>query len=101
MGRITIISRQQAAEDVKRQQVTEQSMPLDYMGDYSNLGIVVDRLPDAVRLLEQHRFELVTQNQCKQIVTNDLQHLRHLIRVFEDGGVDCGFSDLADGIYQG
>ena len=99
MARITIVSRHKADEG--RQRLTEQSMPLGYMGDYSIPGIWVERLPEALELLEKHRFDLVALDGRRQVVTDDLQGVRQLFRVLENAGIGYGSADLIDGVYQG
>ena len=101
MGKIAILPRRQTGSEPERQRLTERSMPLAYMEDFSILGILVDRLPEAVQLLTTHRFELVTRNRCSEVVTRDLAHVRELFRVLEEGGIHYGFADLADRLYQG
>ena len=101
MGKIAILSKQRAGDNPQRQRLAERSMPVDYMGDFSILGVLVDRLPDAIRLLEKHRFDITTENRCAEVVTDDLAQMRNLFRVLEDGGFDYGFADVADRIYQG
>lgn len=101
MGKIAIISSERAIGNPQRQLLTDQSMPLDYMADFSVLGLLVDRLPEAIGLLEEHRFDIITENRCTKIVTRDLQHTREMFRVLEDGGFGYGFADIADRIYQG
>ncbi len=101
MGKIAILSKEHTGDNRQRQRLTERSMPVDYMGDFSILGILVDRLPDAIRLLEKHRFDIITENRCAEVVTDDLQRMRDLFRVLEDGGFDYGLADVADRIYQG
>jgi len=101
MGKIAILPKNRDTHDPHRHLLTRRSLPVRYMGDFSIPGILVDRLPEAIRLLEEHRFEIITQNRCSEIVTNDLQHLRELFGVLDNEGIDYGFADLADRIYQG
>ena len=101
MGKIAIISSERTTENQQRQLLTEQSMPVDYMADFSVLGVLVDHLPEAIGLLEKHRFDVITENRCTKIVTRNLQHTRDMFRVLEDGGIDYGFADIADRLYQG
>ena len=81
--------------------MVEGAMPVDYMGDFSVLGILVDRLPEAIRLLEEHRFDIVVQKHGTEIVTNGMQQLRDLFRILDNSGIEFGFADLAEQIYQG
>ena len=76
-------------------------MPVDYMNGFSVMGILVDRLPEAIRLLEEHRFQIVVRKHSTEIVTSGLGQLRDLFRILENGGIEFGFADLADRIYQG
>ena len=103
MGKIAILPRRQTEDEPDRQRLTERSMPLAYMGDFSIPGILVDgdRLPEALQLLAAHRFEVITRNRCAEIVTRDLSHMRELFGVLEKGGIAYGFADLADRLYQG
>lgn len=76
-------------------------MPLNYMADFSALGILVERLPEAIHLLEKHRFKIVMQNRCAEIVTDGPEQIRRLLHILDSGGFGFGFTDLADSIYQG
>ena len=101
MGKIAIISGERAGTHPDKQRLTEMAMPADYMADFSLLSVLVDRLPEAIRLLENHRFDVITEDRCTKIVTRNLQHTRDLFRVLENGGIDYRFTDIADSIYQG
>ena len=101
MGKIAILPQNRDEHDPHRHLLNRQSLPVYYMGDFSIPGILVDRLPEAIRLLEEHRFDVITHNRCSEVVTNDLQHMRELFSVLKNRGFDYGFADLADRIYQG
>jgi hypothetical protein len=101
MGKIALLPKKEKPGDCRRHILIERSMPVETMAEFSILGILVDRMPEAVRLLEKHRFELITQHHCMHVATNGLQQLRDLFRALDDGGIDYGFADLADRIYQG
>ena len=103
MGNILLLPREAQGDDPSRQLLVQQRLPVDYMSDFSILGIRVDRMSDAIRLLEKHRFDIIAQNHCSQavVVTRGLQQVRELFRILDHSGFDYGFTDLADRIYQG
>jgi hypothetical protein len=101
MGKIALLPKIEKPGDTSRHLLTERSMPVEKMSEFSILGILVDRLPEAIRLLEKHRFELVKQHHCMHVVTSGLQQVRYLLRLLDNSGIDFGIADLADGIYQG
>lgn len=101
MGKIAILPKELDAGSLSRHLLVERSMPANYMADYSILGILVDRLDEAIRLLGQHRFDIIVKNQCGEIAVNGPGQVRELFRILQSGGLDFGVADLADGIYQG
>ena len=101
MGKIAILPAEAKTGDPGRDLLVERSMPVDYTGDFSLVGILVDRLPEAIQLLETSRFEVIAEQHCTQVVTGGLQQVRDLFRVLDDGGIDYRLADLADRIYQG
>ena len=103
MGNILLLSREGHADDPSRHLLVQQRLPVNYMGDFSILGIQVDRFSDAIRLLEKHRFDIIAQNHCSQavVVTRGPRQVYELFRILDHSGFDCGFTDLADRMYQG
>ncbi len=101
MGKIALLSRQSEKDEQNRHLTVERAMPVDYMNDFSVLGILVDRLPEATRLLEEHRFQIVVRKHCTEIVTSGIQQLRDLFDTLDNGGIEFGVADLAESIYQG
>ncbi|KPJ78245.1 MAG: hypothetical protein AMJ54_04540 [Deltaproteobacteria bacterium SG8_13] len=93
-----MLSNEQKAGDPARHALVERSMPLEYMGDFSLPAILVDRLPEAIRLLEKHRFDIVVQSRCAEIFTSELRQVLDLFRILDSGGIELGFVDLAEGI---
>ena len=101
MGKIVMLSKGRSADDANQHFLADRLLPVNYMGDFSIPGILVDRLPEAIRLLQDNHFEIVSRARCAEVVTSDLKHMRRLFHVLQDGGIEYGFADLVDRVYQG
>ena len=77
-------------------------LPIFYMSDYSVLGLLVDRLDEAVRVLAENRFPVLQEaGGDLEVVLTDPDHLRKMMQVLTGKGIGCEIADVVSGIYQG
>lgn len=77
----------------------QREWPLFYMNDFSRLGLVVNRLAEALAVLRAEGFTVTEEAAGVEIVDHD--HLTRVLRVLEAHGYSCEMSDLIGCVYQG
>ncbi len=73
--------------------------PLFYMNDFSRLGLVVNRLPQAVAALEASGYRVRDNGSTLQI--DNLEQLTGVFAVLAEHQVEYEISDLVSCVYQG
>lgn len=101
MGKITLLPKIPFSPDDRQSCLTDASLPLRYMSDYSVLGLLVDQYPQAVSLLGCHRFSLSTACGRTEVAIDNAAALKTMIGLFKTHGIDFTLSDIAAEIYQG
>jgi hypothetical protein len=76
-------------------------LPIFYMSDYSVLGLVVDKLEEAVRVLGENGFLVLDETGDLEVSINHPGQLRDIVRLFKEHGIGCEVRDVVNGIYQG
>lgn len=76
-------------------------LPTFYMSDFSILGLLVDRVDDAVRIMEAKRVKVIRDGCTVEVEVNGPDHLTNIVRFLANEGIDCQVSDLIDEVYQG
>ena len=76
-------------------------LPVDYMGDYSVMGLKVGRYREAVRILAENRFSITTASRFSEIELQGPGQVADVVRVLRAHRIDCGLTDIADQLYQG
>jgi hypothetical protein len=77
----------------------QREWPLFYMNDFSRLGLVVNRLNEALVVLRGEGFTVTEETAGVEIVDHD--HLARVLRVLGAHGHSCEMSDLISCVYQG
>lgn len=77
----------------------QREWPLFYMNDFSRLGLVVNRLAEALVVLRAEGFAVTEEAAGVEIV--DHHHLARVLRVLGAQGHSCEMSDLISCVYQG
>lgn len=88
------------AGDCARSYLSDSLMPLFYMGDYSVLGLLVNDLPRALRILAERGFlvSVGTNSTVSQVETRNLQEV---IRLLHLESIDVEIADIVKEVYQG
>lgn len=76
-------------------------LPLFYMNDFSVLGVVVQRLAKALKVLENNGFSVTRKQNCARIRFNTRIELSKLFDTLNRNQVAYGTADLVSQAYQG
>jgi len=76
-------------------------LPLNYMSDYSVLGLVVDRLDAALRILKEKEFEVQERKDGWRIGVDGAGRLSEITDLFQRNDIDYTLSDVVEEVYQG
>lgn len=77
-----------------------QTLPDNYMGDYTVMGFVVDRYDNAVALLTSCGYQLEEVGECIEVIIDSSTELPLIKNILVDGKIHCEYSDIADTLYQ-
>lgn len=75
--------------------------PLFYMNDFSRLGLVVNRLAEALTVLRSGGFTVHEQESRPQVEIADREQLAEVLGALSRHGLNCEMSDLVSCVYQG
>ena len=102
MGRLPIFSNETDSDAPARQRCQRaENLPLNYMADYSVLGLRVSRLSTAVDLLKSHGYTLIDTGGGTDVVIDRFGGLAQILHLLRQHRIDTGLSDIADQLYQG
>ena len=76
-------------------------LPAFYMADYSVLGLLVDRLEEAVRVLQEAGYAVVNENGDFEVVLDHAGHIELTLQLLTANDIASEFADVVSGIYQG
>ncbi len=75
--------------------------PIAYMEDYSVIGLRVDPLDDALRILETHHFTIVKVGHRVEVAFESAARIPVMVELLHKHGIGCDISDVIDEVYQG
>jgi hypothetical protein len=106
MGTIRILSRKRFYADRELESfsgsyLSESSLPFFYMSDYSVLGLLVDDLPLAVRVLKNGSITLGGIGHNQESATIRSGDFLRTVQLLHEMGVGYDVADVVHGIYQG
>ena len=78
----------------------QRDWPMFYMNDFSRLGLVVNRLAEAVAVLRAAGFT-VTEEEAAGVEIADQRQLTRALELLGTHGQHCEMSDLISCVYQG
>jgi hypothetical protein len=76
-------------------------LPIFYMSDYSVLGLLVDKLEETFRLIEEGGFSVTDEAGDLEVTIDHCEVLEQIVRLLRENGIQCEFADVVSGIYQG
>lgn len=87
----------------RNQQVcmSNDALPDFYMSDYSVLGLLVANLNQALKVLEEHTFEVIHASDHLQVRIDRADQMYEIVYLLDQSGIDCGVADIIDQVYQG
>jgi hypothetical protein len=79
------------------------TLPINYMGDYSVIGILVDRLDDAVKMLQANGYAVTEgSSSClAEVHIRSSENIGELIDLLGANGIRCEVGDVVHSIYRG
>jgi hypothetical protein len=106
MGKIPIVAKDRGFSGKDLQQPREcyviaRPLPIFYMSDYSVLGLLVDKLEDAVGVLGRNHFSVTQEAGDIEVAVDTPGRLPEIVQMLKENGICCEIADVVDGIYQG
>lgn len=101
MGNLPILPKNGGADKWCRQYMRNRELPDFYMGDFSVMGLLVDRVDKAAESLRGGGIEVREDHGLAFADVVELIDLKQILKVLDAGGVEYQFSDIAGQIYQG
>ncbi len=104
MWKIPVIEKKrEGSEDSAGSLVDIQSLPIYYMGDYSEIGILVDGLEAALEVLQGSGWLVQgSDTGCgAEVITERPEEIRTLLERLTASGIASEVGDVIDGIYRG
>ena len=77
------------------------NLPANYMAGFTVLGLVVDRLGAALRILEEKKFAI---RKCPDGYHLNIEAAGRIPEIADwlgQSGIDCALADIVDQVYQG
>jgi hypothetical protein len=106
MGKIPIVAKNKGPSDKDPQQPREcyviaRPLPIFYMSDYSVLGLLVDKLEEAVGVLGRNHFSVIEDAGDIEVAVDAPGRLPEIVQILKKNGIRCEIADVVGGIYQG
>ena len=76
------------------------SIPANYMSDFSLLGFIVDRLPEACALLAKAGYQVEQRDGGADIAFDSVERLAAIPSLLAHHRIACQMADVADTLYQ-
>lgn len=77
-----------------------QVLPDNYMGDYTVMGLIVDRYDDAIAFLASFGYQLESKNGYSEVLIDSPKQLTVIKNILATEDIYCEHSDIADTLYQ-
>jgi hypothetical protein len=106
MGRIPIVAKDRSPLGKSPQQrqpcyLISRPLPIFYMSEFSVLGLLVDRLEEAIGVLDRNHFSVTQEAGDIEVAVDTPDHLQEMFQVLKANGVLFEIADMVNGIYQG
>jgi hypothetical protein len=76
-------------------------LPASYMSEYSVLGLVVDKLDLAVRILSANGLLIDTEAFGAEADIGDPAQVTEMVGMLAEAGIYCSIGDVIDSVYEG
>jgi len=97
MGQLALVSDNDWDNDEFLQKL---GIPVDYMGDFSVLGIVVDNYQESISILEDKGFSIRRISRGSLVRIDDSASVQEIVRVLAAEGIGFEYLDIANRFYQ-
>lgn len=98
---IPVVPMNPKKESKGSQCISQATLPLFYMSDFSIVGLRVSPYEKAVKVLGKQKHRLVIDHAGVRLVIDNLDGLKEAIRGLQTDAIRCDLSDIAADIYQG
>ena len=71
------------------------------MADYSVMGLLVDRLDTALRVLKEKKFEVLEKPDGFEVTIDGAGRISDIVNLLHQNGIDYALDDIVDQVYQG
>lgn len=75
--------------------------PLFYMNDFSRLGLVVNRLAEAVSILRSDGYMVHADERGTMLEVDGKEQVAAIVAALHGKAIDCETADLVGCVYQG
>ena len=79
----------------------DKNLPANYMADYSVMGLLVDRLDTALRVLKEKKFEVLEKTDGFEVTIDGAGRISDIVNLLHQNGIDYALDDIVDQVYQG
>lgn len=76
-------------------------LPASYMSEYTVLGLVVDKLDQAVRILSGNGLSIAAEAFGAEVDMGDAAQFPEIVGMLAEAGIYCSIGDVIDSVYQG
>jgi len=76
-------------------------LPASYMSEYSVLGLVVDKLDQAIQTLSGNGLGVTREVFGAELDIDNSAHLTEIVEMLLGAGIYCSIGDVIDSVYQG
>ena len=84
-----------------KQSACHAGLPLFYMNDFSQLGLMVPQLAPVLAILEKKGFQIIDSTWGKSVQLGGLKELDTVLDLFGAHQLDYELTDLVSCVYQG
>ena len=101
MGKIAVLPKDNQCLTANQAYLADIQMPDFYMGDYSILGLLVEKFEDAVQLLQENGFQIARKKSGIEMGIDDPDHIKKVFKLFQDHRLKFDMADIVAQVYQG
>jgi hypothetical protein len=76
-------------------------LPVCYMAEYSVVGLLVDGVDEAIRVLAENKFSVHDETGDLEVIIDEPGVLPKIVRLLAENGIASELADVVSGIYQG
>ena len=101
MGKIAVLPKDNSCLTASQDYLSDKPMPAFYMGDYSIMGLLVEKFEEAVRLLIQRGYAIKQKKSGIEIELVNPVHIKHIFELLDDHHIKFDMRDIVAQVYQG